>query len=168
MLPENVSERIFLSFENPRFPPLITAQTARHLLDDLIAGGSGYTTLTEGKGVYKNIAENCLQVDISSKYDMTTASAVYFTVTYLARWAGQESVLLLRNQRPLECLPVGVALALVDHPDACIGQIVNAQTGDQIGDTMLWREAKRAEIFIDGVPKDHTFISGKYFTLSAE
>ncbi len=159
----------YFSFENPRFPALMTSQLAHNLLVDLVAAenrAGGKLTLTEGFGVYGGLAEKCYCVSFSIEYDDDVATALFFLLQQLTRWTGQESALIVRRPRHLEALPIEVGLSFTDYPDACVGNLIHSQTSEEIGSTMLWRQAERDEIYIDGVPKDHTFIGGNYYLLT--
>ncbi len=151
-----MSLTVLLSFEKPRFPNLISAETAVHLLNDMMSHkGSG--TITEGQGVYGGEKEKCFQVALNPALGSGTQGALLVTLSQLARWAGQESILLLHSPSFYDILPE--SLQGVENPQ--VGEFIYVQQEDPRDPVppRAWIELK------EGAIGDHTLIGGRTFVL---
>lgn len=149
--------QIFLSFENPRFPNLISAKTAYHLLDDLRHGG-GFT-VAQGRGVYGGKAEVCLRIAFADDASPALVQSLQFIILKLAEWAGQESILFVRPVNGSDLLPTSAGA----NQNLTVGRFYHV-INQTLSDPLIWREVTTDKREVG----DHTFIDGKIFTLTPE
>jgi hypothetical protein len=148
--------QIILSFHNPLRPGIITSRTAGYLLDDLAT--TGLFVQEHGHGRYKGTDEPCIRLTFSDQSSHEQRQFAQSLILRLAKWAGQESILILRSPLLCDALPTGVQ----PGKGLMVGYLVDA-TSLAVSPPMLWRQ-----VAADAVKDDYTFIDGRLYTLTPE
>lgn len=155
------SREIFLSFQKPRFPHLITEQQAEGLFHDLDFRKDGSIQITKGQGVYGGKGEICFRFRFDARYGDAASGALFSQIINLARWAGQESILIVRDANGYDLLPTSVGQEPVR-----VGEFLYVQRSQPWTDVpaLIWREVTEHKRDVG----DHTLIDGKIFTLTPD
>ncbi len=152
-----MNRAVLLSFEKPRFPNLISAETALNLLSDM-ATHKNTIKLSHGLGVYGGVPEKCIRIDFDPGLPSHVQDSILVLLTQLARWAGQESILAITEPFALALLPP----SLEDETDPMVGRFFYVQQEDMNDPKppRAWRE-----VACGPDVGDHTLIDGHIFVL---